>query len=267
LPSGENKMRVLALAMLLGLTTAPWAVAQTPVDAELAPQGRIRVAIIGVNPVLVTNKPDGTLAGISMDLGSFIAAKLGAQLVPVVYANTKTYSQSFGKGEWDIAIGPKRASDAAVVDYSPDFMLVDNIYVEAPGKDFADAAQIDRPGVKIGVALDGAPDKFLTAAVRSGTIVRLPGQVSDAVEALRDGKVDAYGSNGEFVYAIAAKLPGAKIVPGAFTTVHMAVLVPKGRSVAAVDRLSEIVKAAIATGIPQQAIERQQLKGVRPTSG
>jgi polar amino acid transport system substrate-binding protein len=119
----------------------------------------------------------------------------------------------------------------------------------------------------IALALDGAPDKFLTGAVRSATIVRLPGQVSDAVEALRDGKADAYGSNGEFVYAIAAKLPGAKIVPGAFTTVHMAVLVPKGRSVAAVDRLSEIVKAAIATGIPQQAIERQQLKGVRPTSG
>jgi polar amino acid transport system substrate-binding protein len=260
-------MRVPVLAMLLGLTTASWAVAQTPVDAELAPQGRIRVAMIGANPVLVTKKPDGTLAGVSMDLGSFIAAKLGAQLVPVVYADPNTYSQSFGKGEWDIAIGPKRTSDAAVVDFSPDFMLVDNIYIEAPGKDFADAAQVDRPGVKIGVALDGAPDKFLTGAVRSATIVRLPGQVSDAVEALRDGKADAYGSNGEFVYAIAAKLPGAKIVPGAFTTVHMAVLVPKGRSVAAVDRLSEIVKAAIAAGIPQQAIERQQLKGVRPTPG
>jgi polar amino acid transport system substrate-binding protein len=260
-------MRVFVSAMLIGLITVSWASAQPPVDAVMAPQGRIRVAMIGVNPVLVTKNSDGSPAGISMDLGRFIAAKLGAQLVPVFYSDPKTYSQSFGKGEWDIAIGPKRASDAAQVDYSPDFMLVDNIYVEAPGKGFADAAQVDRPGVKIGVALDGAPDKFLTGAVRSATIVRLPGQVSDAVEALRDGKADAYGSNGEFVYAIAAKLPGAKIVPGAFTTVHMAVLVPKGRSVAAVARLSEIVKAAIAAGIPQQAIERQQLKGVRPASG
>jgi polar amino acid transport system substrate-binding protein len=252
---------------LLGLMMISSASAQSPVSAELAPHGELRVAMIGVNPVLVKRNPDGTLSGISMDLGTFIAGKLHVRLVPVVYASPETYTHSFGRGEWDIAIGPRRPADADKVDFSPEFMLVDNIYVEAPGRNFANGFQVDEPGIKVGVARDGAPDKFLTKALKSAKIVRLPGQVSDGVDALRNGKIDVYGSNGEFVYAIIAKLPGAKVVPGAFTTVHMAILLPKGRSPEARSALFESVKEAIASGLVIRTIEQEKLKGVRPAPG
>ena len=221
--------------------------------------------MIEANPVLVSKNTDGTLGGISVDLGNLIAAKLGAHMLPVLYPDPEAYTQSFGKGEWDIAIGPRRASDVDKVDASPDFMLVDNIYVAAPGRDFTDASQVDRPGVKIAVAQGGAPDKFLTNALRAAKLVRVPGRLDDAVECLRSGQADVYGSNGEFVYAIAQRLPGAKIVSGAFTTVHMAVLLPKGRSPAAQSEIASIVREAITKELPSEAIERQALKGVRPS--
>ena len=96
--------------------------------------------------------PEGNLiGGIAVDIGKFIAAKLGVSFDPVVYANADTYTHSFGKGEWNIAIGPPTPLVAEKADFSPDLMLLDLMYVAAPGREFADAAQVDRPGVKIGV--------------------------------------------------------------------------------------------------------------------
>jgi polar amino acid transport system substrate-binding protein len=219
--------------------------------------------MVGANPVLVAKNVNGALGGISVDLAQFIASRLEAEVVPVVYADPEAYSQSFGKGEWDIAIGPHRAADAAKVDYSPDFMLVDNVYVARPGENFANAADVDHPGIKIAVAQGGAPDKYLTTALKSAELVRVPGRIEDATEVLRSGRADVYGSNGEFTYAVAERLAGATIVPGAFTTVPMTVMLPKGHSMDAQQELSRAVKAAIAAGLPRQAIDRQQLKGVR----
>ena len=259
-------MRKLLSVVLLGLTTISPAWAQPSVSEELAPHGQLRTAMISVNPVLVKKHQDGTLSGISTDLGTFIAEKLHVRLVPVLYASPETYSRSFGSGEWDIAIGPRRPTDANQVDFSPEFMLVDNIYVAAPARNFSSASEVDRPGIRVGVARDGAPDKFLTKALTSAKLVRLPGQVSDGVDALRNGDIDVYGSNGEFVYAILGGLPGTRLVPGAFTTVHMAILLPKGRSPEARDTLFEIVRQAIKSGLVRKAIDRDQLKGVRPVS-
>jgi hypothetical protein len=47
------------------------------------------------------------LGGVAEPLGKFIAMKLGVSYEPVMYPNPEAYVQSFGKGEWDIAIGPR----------------------------------------------------------------------------------------------------------------------------------------------------------------
>ena len=259
-------MRAIMVFLLIVSAIGSFAFAQHAGNAELAPSGQLRVAMISANPVLVSRNPDGALKGISVELGAFIAGKLGGKLVPVLYADPEAYTRSFGKNEWDIAIGPRRASEAEKVNFSPDFMLVDNVYVAAPGKSFRDASEVDRPGIRIGVVQDGAPDKFLTGKLKSATLVRVPGQIDAAIELLRSGGADVYGSNGEFTYSVAEKLPGAIIVPGAFTTVHMAVSLPKDRSDAAQSRLRELVREAIAAGLPRKVIEDEKLKGVRPTT-
>jgi len=237
---------------------------QSNSDSEIAPQGRLRVALIGANPVLVTRSPDGTIGGVSVDLGKFIAEKLGVPFVPVVYADPDAYTRSFGTGEWDIAIGPRRGTE--IVAYTPDFMFVDNLYVAAPGREFGDVSQVDRPGIKVAVAQNGAPDAFLTKTLKSAEIVRVPGRLDAAIEVLRTGRADVYGSNGQFVYDVVQGLRGAKIVPGAFTTVHMAVAFSKSLSLIGQERLAQIVCEAKASGLVQKSIERAELKGVRAAS-
>ena len=104
--------RTIALfAITLLMTAAPTALGQLAISSEIAPGGKLRTALISGNPVLVTKKPDGSNGGVSVELGRFIADKLGVLFEPLFYADPELYTRSFGKGEWDIAIGPRRASE------------------------------------------------------------------------------------------------------------------------------------------------------------
>jgi polar amino acid transport system substrate-binding protein len=251
------------LAIILLATSIPGGVSGQPApSSEIAPQGKLRVAILAVNPVLMTRRPDGTLSGVAIDLGRFIADRLGVPFEPVLYSSAEAYTRSFGQGEWDIALGA-RGAGAALADYGPDFMLVDNMYVAAPGREFADAGQVDRPGVKVAVAKDGAPDRFLGRTLKAAEIVRIPAGRDAAIETLRTGKADVYGSNGMIVHAVADGLSGAKIVPGQFTIVPQAIAIPKGRSAPAQGRLAEIVDEAKRAGLVQKALEQAGVRGVR----
>lgn len=257
------RSRVTVLIALLLAGIAGSAVAQPAGRSELAPSGRLRVALIGSNPVLVTRSADGSVGGGSVALGKFIAEKLGVPFQPVVYANPAAYTESFDKDEWDMGIAAKDPSRATKLDFSPDFMLVDNVFVAAPGRKFLDAAAVDRPGVKVAVPNNSAPDHFLSRTLKSAELVRVQGGLDIAVATLQSGKADVYAENAYVAHAIADRLPGAAILPGQFNTVHMAVAVPKGRPAAALAELGKIVAEATKTGVVAKAIAGAHLRGVR----
>ena len=54
------------------------------VDTEIAPTGKFRVGMNANNSPLVTRNADGTVSGLSADLGRFISGKLGVTCEPVV---------------------------------------------------------------------------------------------------------------------------------------------------------------------------------------
>ena len=254
--------RILLWALILIAAPIPGgALAQLAISSEIAPLGKLRVATIAGNPQLVTRTPDGKIVGgVALEVGTFIAEKLGVPFEPVAYANADAYTQSFGKGEWDIAIGPPTPLVAEKADFGPDLISVDLMYVAAPGREFADAVQVDRPGIKIGVGRNSGADQFLSRTLKSAELVR-PG--GGGVEALRSGKADVWAANATNVQGVADALPGAKVVPGAFTTERYTVALPKGRSSAAQAKLAEIVNEAKKTGLVRKAIEQSGMTGVR----
>jgi polar amino acid transport system substrate-binding protein len=253
----------LLFTILMTIQMSGEASAQPLAISEIAAQGRLRVGMLGYNPVLVTRKPDGSIGGVSVSLGKFIAERLGLPLEPVVYANPESGVQSYGKDEWDVMIGPRGPAVGPKADFGPDILLVDNIYVAAPGRDFVDASQVDTVGVKIGVAQNAVPDQFLSRNLKFAELVRVPAAIEVAVETLRSGNADVFASSAQFAHAVVAGLPSAKIIPGAFLSVRMAVALPKGQSSVAQSKLAEIINKAKRTGIVQRAIDESGLQGVR----
>lgn len=257
--------RILLSAILLIATSVPaGALGQPAITSEIATLGKLRVATNAGNPMFVKRAPDGkVIGGVALEVGRFIAEKLGVPFELVPYPNPNAFLQSFGKGEWDIGIGPPTPLALEKADLGRDLLSVDHVYVAAPGQGFADAAQVDRPGVRVGTGRNSAQDQFLSRTLKSAELVRLSGGATDAVATLRSGKANVWATNATQAEAIAAGLPGARIVPGAFNKERSSILLPKGRSSAAQARVAEIVDEAKRTGVVQRAIEQANLRGVR----
>ena len=113
---------LFSMALLVGL--AGVAFGQTAPATEIAPGGKLRVGMIAIT----------VLGGVAEPVARFIGQKLGAAVEPVMYQNPETYLQSLGKGEWDIAIGPRVLAPADKADSTADLWLISLIYVAAPGK-------------------------------------------------------------------------------------------------------------------------------------
>jgi polar amino acid transport system substrate-binding protein len=254
--------RILLSAIILIAASIPGgALAQPAISSDIAPLGKLRVAMNASTVVLVMRTPDGKITGgVGVELGKFMAGKFGAVLELVVYPGSNVYMQSFGKGEWDIGFGGRTPLAAEKADFISDVLLTDFLFLAAPGRQFADAAQVDRPGVKIGVGLDSSSDQFLSRTLKSAELVR-PGVSS--IEALRTGRVDVWAASASAIEQAAKGLPGAKIVPGAFTSDRTMVILPKGRSSAAQAKVVEIVNEAKKAGVVRKALEQTGVKGVR----
>lgn len=245
----------VALAAVLFFPIA--ASAQDSLKAEIAPGGKLRVALIGVR----------VLGGVGEPVGRFLAERLGLPFETVTYPNPQAYEESFAAPPWDVAIGPRVLAPADKADVTPDAWLIELLYLAAPGHTFAAVGEVDRAGVKIGTIQNSPSDRFLSRTLKSAKLVRLslsPRFPTDAIDMLRSGTADVFGADSGLIAAIAGGYLEGKIVPGAFNVVRVAFALPKGRSAAAQARVAELLAEAKRTGVVQKAIEEAGLKsGVR----
>src|SRR5882757_7388985 len=156
------KRIILSIALRAGLSS--FAFGQAEPAAEIAPGAKLRVGMISIT----------VLGGVAEPVAGFIGQKLGAAVEPVMYPNPDAYLQSFGKGEWDIAVGPRVLAPADKADSTEDLWVISLVYVAAPGKEFADIASVDKAGVKIGTIRGAPSDRLLTREIKAAEIVRIP---------------------------------------------------------------------------------------------
>src|SRR3954471_24311539 len=239
------------------------AFAQNDAKTLLAPTGELRAALIVSNPVLVTRGADGELGGVSVEMARALAARIGVAVRLMPYENPARYNESLGKDQWDIGLAARDPSRGEYLAFSDVFMEVDNGYVARPGLSLKTADEVDRAGIKIAVAQGSAPDGFLTRTIKNAEIVRIPGGLAAAREALAAGQGDVYGENVHLASRIAAELPGAVVLDGRFNLVQMSIAVPKD-SAATLPMLNEFLREAKRDGLIARLIGSEGLRGVRP---
>jgi polar amino acid transport system substrate-binding protein len=229
-------------------------------DTGLTPTGKFRVGINGSNATMLIRDANGTMSGLSVDLGRFIADRLGVPFEPVIYASSAPFTESFSKNEWEIVLTGRNPFAATKVDFLADVFMIDYVYVAARGQEFSSVADVDRPGVRIAVPLNASAQAFLSRRLKSAELVQVAGDTHAAIELLRSGKADLYASSMQNAMEIANSIPGARVV-GAFENVTFAASVPKGTPPAVQARLTELVNDAKAAGVVRKALEK--LEGVR----
>src|SRR5947209_10741216 len=170
----RTRRQVVVAAMTVSITpwtqTGAWAQA-APTTTLLAPTGKLRVALIASNPVLVTRHTDGTLGGVSVAIARAFASRLGVPIELKPYDNPARYNESLATDDWDIGLAARDPTRADHLAFSETFMEVDNGYVARPDATPTNAEEVDRPGVKIAVAQGSAPHTVLRRLIKNAEIV------------------------------------------------------------------------------------------------
>ena len=252
------KTAVTSLLALVLLASAALADA-----AALAPTGTLRAVYLANNPAqAVRDGTSGEIRGASADL----ARELGKRLnVPVTFASTsspQTVIDAVAKGEADIGFVAYDPVRAAEVDFSQTYALAQNTYVVLETSPIKSTADVDKTGVRIGVATNDAGDLFLTRNLKHAELKRNPGGNLDvAVKMLQAGEIDVYAANRTRLSELIKRVPGLRLTPENFYGVEQAVSVQKGNA-----KLLAVVEAfldeARTSGLIRGAIERAGVPGV-----
>ena len=230
-------------------------------SSEIAPTGKLRVGVSVSSGALVTRTKDDKISGgLAVDLGKLVAEKLGVPFELVSYPNADAFTSSFGKEAWDIAFGSPSPLVSDKAEFIAGLLLSDYVYVAGPGREFADASKVDRPGVKIGAGPNTTSDQFLSKNLKSAQLIPIS---TGGADELRTGKVDVWATSASNVPRLLDRVPGAKMLPGAFTSERQGVFLPKGKSSAAQKSVAEIITEAKKAGMVQKTIKQLNLVGVR----
>jgi len=229
---------------------------------DLAPTGALRATFIATNPVqAVTDAQSGEVRGPAAELARELARRLGVPFRITGAQGVAGVLDSVKKGEADIGFLAFDPARAAEVDFSQPYALAQNTYVVLEGSPIRSVSEIDRAGMRIGVATRDAGDLFLTRNLKAAELVRNPGGNLDvAVAKLNAGEIAAYAANRQRLSELVTRVPGLRLLPDNFYGVEQSIIVAKGNpGLAAIDRLLD---EARASGLIAAAIGRAGLVGV-----
>jgi polar amino acid transport system substrate-binding protein len=251
--------KVLAVLVVLLAAGGPVFAQSAPsadVLKDLASTGKLRAAINFGNGVLAQKGPNGEPQGVSADLATALAHRLGVPVEFVIYASAGKTFAGAAENAWDIAfiaIEPARATE---VTFSPPYVLIQGVYLVHKDSALKDIADVDAPGMKIGVGLGSVYDLYLTRTLKHATLVREPkGGAAGGIEPFLAQKLDAAAGVREPLEAYAKDHPDMRVIDAPFEEIRQAIATPNGRAAGAA-YLRSFIEEMKANGFVADALKR-----------
>jgi polar amino acid transport system substrate-binding protein len=217
-----------AAAALLGACATRTAGVDPEVRAALAPTGTLRVGVYPGSPSSLVRTKRGEEAGVARDLGLALGERLGVPVQLVRFSRVAQVVDAIKDGQVDFTVtnaSPARARD---VDFTPPIIAVELGYLVPAGSPIDSIAEVDRPGMRIGVTQGSTSQTTLDRQFRNATLV--PAASMDAAkDLLRTRAVDAFATNKGILYELSDDVPQSRVIDGRWGLEHIAIAIPKGR--------------------------------------
>ena len=267
------KRSALWIGLVVAGALAGGVLADDAVMKELAPTGKLRVGIaVGPNPGagnVAIDAATGKPRGIAADLGTELAQKLRVPVEFVPFPNSGALTDAAAANAWDLAFIPVDEERKKKVDFGAAHIVLQSSWLVAADSPIATLADVDKPGTRAAAVENTATARAAARSLQNNTLT-LVKTAEELFELIRSGKADAVGQSREALTAMAAKLPGARVLDGAYLSSYVAVAVPKGRP-AALAYVTVFVEEAKASGSVRRALDHAGLRssvvapaGVRP---
>ena len=255
-----RRLAALASTLLMAACAAQQAAPTPEIRRVLAPTGKLRVGVYPGSPTsMVRNPVSGEVAGVSVDLGTELAKRLGVPYEQVEYQRIAEVIEGLKSGAIDFTISnatPVRAKD---VDFTQPLLAIELGYLVPPGSPISSVADVDRAGISIGVTQGSTSQSALPRELKNATVVPAP-TLKAGIELLSQRKLDAFATNKAILFEMFDGLPGSRVLEGRWGVEHLAIAVPKGRDQGMV-YMRQFVDDVDSQGLVARAAERAGLRG------
>jgi polar amino acid transport system substrate-binding protein len=235
--------------------------AAPPLSHTFAPTGELRVAINVGNPILARRHPDtGAPEGISIDLATQLAQRLGVPLKLVVFEAASQSVEAVTNDEADVgffAIDPLRG---AAIAFTAPYVLIEGAYLVKQTSPLHSNDEVDRAAHTIVVGKGSAYDLYLSREIKHAALVRSPTSPEVVSFFLAHGHDVAAGVKPQLEAELPSN-PGLRMLPGHFMVINQAMGLPKNRGAQAAAYLHQFVEDMKATGVVAQAMKRHHIEG------
>jgi len=208
---------------------------------------------------MIRDPKSGETKGVSFDLGKELAKRLGVAFEPVEYPRLAKVLEALKSGQVDFTVTNATAERAKVVDFTPPVLGLELGYLVLPGSPVSTLADVDRPGIRVGVSQGSSSQGVLTREFKHAQVVPAP-NLKSAGEMLSQRKVDAFATNKGILFQMSDSLPDARVLDGRWGLEHMAIAIPKGRD-QGMAYMRAFAEDVTAEGLVARAAGRAGLRG------
>jgi polar amino acid transport system substrate-binding protein len=227
----QRMSRILGFFGILAfcLTLAPAAADEGSmgIAKTIAPSGHLRAAINFGNSVLAQkDQQTGAPRGVSVDLARELGRRLGVPVDLVTFDAAGKVFDALKADAWDVAflaVDPVRANE---ITFTAPYVVIEGTYLVADASPLRAIEDVDRDGVRIGVARGSAYDLYLTRVLKHAQLVRA-GTGPEATDVFIRDHLEALAGVKQAIVATAATRPGLRVLRGRFMIIEQAVGIPK----------------------------------------
>lgn len=225
---------------------------------DLAPTGRLRASINLGNPVLA----QGTAAapsGVTVDLARELGARLGVPVELVCFDAARDSFEAMKQGRADLcflAVDPARE---ATVAFTAPYAVIEGMFAVSEDSPLRSAADVDRPGTRVGVKQGSAYDLYLSRTLKRAEVVR----GHEGTEAFVEHRLEVAAGIRQPVLDFVAARPGLRVLEPAFMEIEQAVGTSRSRSAATIEFLRDLVEELKADGFVADALARSGRRDAR----
>lgn len=260
----RSLLGALALATTLWAGCASQPAGPGPQErALLAPTGKLRVGVYLGSPTSLVKDASGEARGVSVDMGKELARRLGVPYEQVEFPRVAAVLEALKAGQVDFTVTNATPARAADMNFTAPLVELELGYLVVPGSRVRSIADVDRPGIKVGVSQGSTSQGVLTREFRNAAVVPAP-SLKVAAQMLSTAQLDAFATNKGILFEMADTLPGATVLEGRWGTEQLAIAIPKGRE-AGMAYVRKFAEEAKTEGAVRRAVDRAGLRGTLRT--
>lgn len=228
----------------------------------LAPTGSLRAALYPGTPTSIVDPGEPEPRGVGYELGQELARQLGVPCAPVVFARNAEVLEAMRTASADVAFTNASAARAKEMDFGPPYLLIELGFLVSATAAIASSADIDRTGIRVGVAAGSTSERTLSSLFKEAAVV--PAATNRAGgELLAAGKIDAFATNKATLFELSSRLPGTLVLSDRWGEERHAVAIPKGRN-EGIAFIAAFTRDVLKRGLVKAAMERAGLRGAVP---